>query len=474
MSLSPSEKNQIPNFSNFDPSFIPFQDELVDDVLCNWDYEANGAYHALCSGAVGSSKSIVAAHLAVRHCLTWHRAKVMLAREALPDLRETIFSKVEEQIEGCNVAKKVKRVSKASCRIEFINGSVILSRTCHDKNYTKVRSLELSAIVFEEAIEFAGDHKIFIMESLNRLGRLRHIRENWALFLTNPPREGPGHWLYDHFELALDEGTGIVKPRSKPTKRVYYSITDDNPFLTDQYKAQLKEDLSKREYEIMGKGRWLRIAESNVYYAYTEANERDEDYVVDEDSPIYVAFDFNIGDGKPFSLCLYQYIKGEFLYFDEVIIEGLRTLDACDELAARGLLDYNTTYIIQGDATGRARSTQSLKSNYAQIEEFFANFERLDGNPMRYEMNVPLSNPPVRSRHTLANAAMESADGVRTVFCYPGVPTLRKGFRNVQLKPGGQYIEREDYYQHVTTAATYGIVATLKKARQKRSTTRVL
>jgi hypothetical protein len=154
---------------------------------------------------------------------------------------------------------------------------------------------------------------------------------------------------------------------------------------------------------------------------------------------------------------LAQFINNQFHFFGEVIIEGAGTEEACDELAAAGHLDHDTDYIIDGDATGAARSTKSKQSDYDIITKFMANYVGKHGR-LRFKKKVPKSNPPIRKRHNIANAYCKNKAGQVRMFVYKNAPKLHEGMRLTALKKGGSYIEDDSKdYQHVTTAATYCI-----------------
>src|SRR4051812_6048701 len=91
--------SSTPTFSEFDPTEIPFQDQVIDDVFHNFDYSL-GTHEVLLSGSVGSAKSILMAHIGIRLCLEFPRAQVLLGRQALTDLKDTIYKKVQDHMEG--------------------------------------------------------------------------------------------------------------------------------------------------------------------------------------------------------------------------------------------------------------------------------------------------------------------------------------------------------------------------------------
>lgn len=456
-----------PSFSQFNPAKIKWQAQLVGDLFHRFDYSL-GAHEILLSGAVGSGKSLPAAHCALRHLLTYSKSRVVLARRAMPDLRDTIFAKVCEHLEGTvktdGTQFKEGRdygITWNNCKIWFCNGSEIISRSWADKNYKKLGSVEASAIVVEELTENDGDDETAIKYLRMRVGRLPHVPQQWIIYCTNP--DAPSHFAYDYFQIGQRQG-GQTEGLS-PTRHVYFSLTEQNPYLPPWYISQLKQDLDPKMARRMLMGEWLEITKDVIYYAYSKAeNYINADYVVKREYPIGVAFDFNIADGKPLSACLFQYVDGVFHFYAECVVEGLRTLDICEEMAARGLLDHDTEYLIYGDATGARRDTRSKVSDYDLIMGFMQNYA---GGKMRVRKLVPLSNPPIRDRHNKVNAYCCNAAGERRLFVYKGAPMLDKGLRLTALKKGGSYIEDDSAaYQHVTTAAGYGLVSTLVHANR--------
>jgi phage terminase large subunit len=134
----PPEIFSRPYFSDFNPRAIPYQSEVVD-FLDAWDF-ASATPEILLTGSYGSAKSILMAHLVVRHCCEWPGARVCLARKALPDLKETIFKEVIEHLSEDFVDGKDYFVNQTSAKITLKNGSEIISRTWADKKYKKARS----------------------------------------------------------------------------------------------------------------------------------------------------------------------------------------------------------------------------------------------------------------------------------------------------------------------------------------------
>lgn len=419
---------------------IPYQSKVMDDVFFNFDYTL-GTHEVLLSGSVGSAKSILMAHIAIRHCIENRGARLLLARKAMPDLKDTIFTKILEHLQGSFKEGFDYSVNHTTTSIRFRNGSSIISRSWSDKKYKKMRSLELSAAIFEELTENDDQDKQAYDEIKMRVGRLPHIKSKFIIAATNP--DAPSHWAYKYFIIS-----------KKKTRHVYYSVTTDNPFLPKEYIDQLLEDLDPKMAERMIRGRWIEIATEVIYYSYDRNyNFRERDYIINKDFPIHIMWDFNIGEGKPMSCAVAQYINDEWHIFDEVVIEGVRTLQIIEELDGKKYLEKGARIIINGDSAGRNRDTRNVKSDYDII------FHELGKRGCIVENHVPASNPALRTRHNDVNAYCCNSNGKRRLFVYQKAKTADEGFRLTRLKKGATYIEDDSKaYQHITTAIGYGII----------------
>lgn len=437
-----------PSFSAFVP--LPYQMRVIDSIY-SLDYQI-GAHEFLLSGSVGSAKSILLAHCVISHCLRYKRARVLVGRYSLPDLRLTIWRKILEHLEGIGIDYSV---NNSRLEIRFPNGSEIICRSWADGNFTRMRSLELSAAIIEEICEQDDDEGLDIYNEIKmRVGRLPHIKENWIISATNP--SSPSHWAYKYF----------IQSKS-PTRHVYYSVTTDNPYLPPQYIEQLKRDLSPKMAQRMIYGQWIDIAGEVVYSEYDSSVQfkRDTDYKVNPSYPIMLSWDFNIGEGKPMSMCCLQYIDGVFHVFDEVVIDGARTADTIEELDNNGLLKPEWQYTICGDAAGKHRDTRGSRSDWDIITK------ELQNRNLRVTFMVPPSNPGVRNRHNRVNAYCKNAEGQVRLFVYDKAPTVDEGLRLVKLKPGANYIEDDSKrYQHVVCALGYAIYMISLNINRKQET----
>lgn len=428
--------SSTPNLNQFRP--LKHQYEVIYDVRRDFDYEL-GTYEFLLSGAVGSAKSLTLAHLVSTHCLQYPGAVAGLGRLALPRLKETLCQKIREHLYEIG-AGLTYRYNETNGNFQFNNGSRAISFSWSDKNYQKFRSYELSCMAIEELSENKGDHRNAYMEAYQRVGRLPHVPEKWIGCASNP--DSPSHWAYEHFIEGSDD-----------QRRVYYSVTRDNPYLPKSYVENLIKNLDHKQVRRMVHGEWIEISDEVIYYAYDkEQNFRDYSYQVQPRYPVCLAFDFNIALGKPLSLALIQHIRGQTHCYQEVVVEGLRTRDALTEAWNRGLLNPDHRFRIHGDATGRHSDTRGNISDYGIIEDF------MQEHGLDYEMDVPMKNPPIKERHNLVNGRICNSRGQRNLFVYKDAPMTDQGLRLTALKSGANYIEDDSKaYQHVTTSVGYSV-----------------
>lgn len=442
----PRYEGSTPTFTEFDPRFIPWQMEAIQ-LIRSWNYKDLGKLELMLSGALGSAKSILLAHIVVTHCLMFPRARVCLARRTMPDLKATIYAKVLEHI-GEELEEGKDYVAYENGRVRFANGSEIISRSWADrKGGKRNRSLELSMLVVEELTENDGDKdKQAIDELINRVGRLPHVPESLFITATNP--DEPSHWAYKYF---------IKEP--SPSRKVIYSVTLDNPFLPKWYREHALRDMDKKMAQRMIFGRWISIAGNNVYHAYDpKLHDAKGEYKLNKSYPIVMSFDFNIGVGKPMSATFSQFDGYRKHFYDEIVIEGARTQGILEEAWNRGHFEHDTQLLIRGDCSGFHNDTRQNLNDYLLISDWLNKKQRKKGGAIHHRRQVPVENPPIRSRHNVVNAWLLNDLGEVRVQIYDKCKTLREGFQLVKLKEGAQYLEDDSkYYQHVTTAAGYDI-----------------
>lgn len=435
-------EHSTPSLTEFSP--LPQQLEIIRTIRKKFDY-SKGTHEVMLSGSVGSSKSLTLAHIAVTHALQWPKSRFGIGRLALPQLKATLCQKIREHLFNSGVDYSYNEGSGSF----KIYDSEIKAVSWSDQNLAKLGSTEFSGFGIEELTETKDPRPYDVI--LQRVNRLSHVKEPIVISATNP--DAPSHWAYKK----------IICSKSDHVK-VFYSNTYDNPYLPASYITQLKERLDPKMARRMINGEWIEIESEVLYHAYSQARnyKPDTEWVIRKDLPIRLMYDFNIGQGKPLSLVLGQYdpVVDHWHIFSEVIIDGQRTRQSLEEAADRGLLDHETLYIVHGDATGHHADTRSPSSDYDIIEKFLSNYvTKKDNRKLRYQLQVPRSNPGLRERHNIVNSYCQDANGNVKLFVYKNAPTCDEGMRLTKLKKGAQYLEDDkDRFQHCTTAIGYGVM----------------
>lgn len=433
-----------PNIEQFVP--LPGQHKVLKDIRKSYDY-TKGVHEVMLSGSVGSAKSLTLAHIITTHCIGYPNSRFGIGRLALPQLKATLCLKIREHLHDSGVDYKY---NESTGSFKFANGSSIPALSWSDNNMAKLGSYEFSGFAVEELTETKTPDAYNTLKQ--RVGRLPHVPEQLLISATNP--DSPSHWAYKRI---------IEKSHDTDLINVYYSNTEENPYLPPTYVENLKATLDERMVRRMVYGEWIEITTDVVYYSYDkQKNFINQSYQVNPQYPVIVSWDFNIGLNKPLSAVFMQYMQGSFHIFNEVVVEGQRTEDSCEEMLERGLLDHPTKYIIHGDATGRHRDTRSKTSDWDIIDNFFANNKTTNGMRINYSIDVPRSNPPVRTRHNLVNGKLKNANGDINMYVYKDAPTVDEGLRLTKLKTGAQYLEDDsDRFQHITTAVGYAVCGIL-------------
>ena len=421
-----------PTITEFKPQNIKWQLECLKFVH-RYDF-SQGLLELLLSGSVGSAKSVILAHLAVLMSLKHKNNTVLICRRAMPQLKDTLLNMVVEHL-GIEVNYEFNSTRGI---IRFPNGSKILCFSWADKQYKKVRSYNISSAFIEELTE--NDDNEFYKEIKMRCGRLPHVPESMLVNATNP--SSPSHWAYKYFILS----------KSK-TRKVFYSLTEHNPYLPATYIQNIKETLSEKEIRRMLYGEWIEIKSDQIYYNYEpNRNFINGPYARAANRPVDLWWDFNIGEGKPMSCGMSQYDGKSFHVFGECHIFSARTMDIIEELHARKVFENVNVIRVFGDASGRNRDTRSLGNDYDIIIKALSNLYP----SKRIEYHVPKSNPPVRRRHNTVNGMFMNSMGEVRLKLYQGTEWIDEGLRLTKSKSGSGFIEDDSLaQQHITTALGY-------------------
>ena len=174
--------------------------------------------------------------------------------------------------------------------------------------------------------------------------------------------------------------------------------------------------------------------DGNVYHCFDERTHC-KPLNRDEAMQLFVSLDFNVNPG---SIVIGQYDRGvgyrlmnrcEIL--EEIVIPNSNTMDMMAKLLME-LKKYQWGYTLEvevyGDAAGTQRSSQSQKSNWQIVAEYFA----MDTS-IHYRFLRKKANPMIVDRVNAVNTMLKSADGtVRLYVDDVKCPELIKDFKKVK------------------------------------------
>ena len=218
--------------SQFVPKFYP----LLLDYSKRWE---------VYMGSAGSAKSYFITQKIIIRCCN-EKIKVLVCRRTATTIRNTCFSLFKDLLTKWKLLPYVK-IRETDFNIKFPNGSEIIFIGLDEE--TKLLSLnDIGCIFIEEAFEVPKP----IVEQLNL--RLRGNTSNQQILMAFNPIS-KNHWLYDFCE------------NNPPSSfRYTHSTYKDNPFLNDEYIAELEELYTRNpaKARIFCDGEWGVDAEGLV------------------------------------------------------------------------------------------------------------------------------------------------------------------------------------------------------------------
>lgn len=359
-------------------------------------------------------------------------------------VRKTTLVTYLEHLEALGYKSgKHYKYNKVDKIIKFTNGSEILFSQLDDPE--KFKSLNLHWGEVEEISQVSyGTIK-------QMLGRLRNTyrRPEWQGFRyrlfghTNP--QPNKDWIYEQF---------VENNRSN--YRLIIAPTTNNIHLPQHYIKSLESAYDPEYYKINVLGEFGDYNSGLVVKGFTEKNKKVLQYC--QDLPLHLTCDFNV---DPMMWCV-AHKDEECVYFiDEIVVENATT-EMCIKEFMRRYPNKDQEIIINGDASGDNRSTQSEFTNYATMRKVLK-----DNGYKNVKFHLRDYNPPILNRIAAFNARVKSADGqVRLFIDDKKCKYLMKNINNLKYKEGTTLIDIPTIHQikqdrdkkflsHIFDAASY-------------------
>lgn len=389
---------------------------------------------AIYQGGYGSGKTWCGALLGIMLARKYPKSKGLVGAKEYELVRKTTLVSYLEHLENLGYKEKEHYTyNKVDKVIKFKNGSEILFSQLDDAE--KFKSLNLHWAEIEEASQI--DDSSF----KQLLGRLRNTYrgKDWVdfryrLFGHTNPQADKG-WIHERFV-----------ENKKENFRLIIAPTTNNIYLPEHFVQSLKESFDEEYYRINVLGEFGNYNSGLVVKGFSDDNIKKINYC--PDLPLHITCDFNV---DPMMWLVAHKDDENVFYFDEIVVENTST-EQCIKEFLRRYPNHKSQIIINGDASGDNRSTQSEYTNYAIIRRELYNYG-YDKKQVKFHLRD--YNPPVQNRISAFNARVKNSQGIRRLFVDKRCKYFLQNIYNLKYKEGTSIID----------APT---INTLKKDRNKK------
>ena len=381
---------------------------------------------ALYQGGYGSGKTFCGSLLGILFCLKYPGVTGLVGAQTYTLLRDTTLKQYFEHLDNMGFREGYHYdYQKSEEILKFKNGSEILFRHLQEPN--KLKSLNLAFVELEEMSD--TPESTFKM----LISRLRQtIKPEWKkngfkyrLFGHTNPESSKG-WIYKYFVGEKPDNYRLIQ-----------APTTQNKFLEPDYVESMKELYDEEYYRINVLGEFGDYTSGLIVKNFSNENIKELHYR--PDLPLHLTFDFNV---DPMSCILAHVAGGKVFYFDEFILENTTTQGTMDEVLKK-YPAHKTDIIINGDASGDNRSTQSEVSNYVIIRNALK--RHYPNNKIKFDLRP--YNPPIKNRIASFNAMIRNHNGERKIFIDKRCKWLLYNIYNLKYKVGSDVVDVPTYSQ---------------------------
>ena len=399
------------------------------------------------SGAIGSGKSLALAYEAILLSRLNPGLLGLIGAPTYPMLRDstqrTFFEVLETEQIGYTFHKQENKLRFTA------TGSEVIFRTL--ENPERLRGPNLAWFAIDELTYAREDAWTRMM------GRLRHPQARRLCGCAVWTPKGYD-WVYRLFLEQQD-----------PDYRLVQATPRENVHLPQDFYDRLKGSYSDSFYRQEVLGEYLDLLGGSAYHAFSEKNIAPTGYR--RDLPVCWALDFNV---DPLCSVIFQIEEDvdpiwrkkrkTMRVIDEIVLRDSNTLEATEAFLDRiGDPDPEPGTPVRqirvyGDASGNSRTTKSARTDYELIRRAFQQHPEY-----RLDMRTNTSNPAVRDRVNLMNAALCNAAGERHVFIDPKCRELIKDLRQVRWRrdsagnPLGDLDKSDPQRTHTSDALSYAV-----------------
>lgn len=255
-----------------------------------------------------------------------------------------------------------------------------------------------------------------------------------AIASTTP--NGKGTEAYDWYIEAL----------RKAGWKYFHWSTFDNPYIDDEEIKDAERELDERSFNQEYLATWESF-EGLAYYNFKENTHLKKQPEIDPFLPVHLCFDFNV---NPTTLILSQKDRDMLRYKKEYSFKNSSTEETVSAFC-EDFKDYRAhlRLKIRGDATGKARSSTTGKTDYFYVEEL------LRENGFTYEKEIPSKNPPIIDRVKIVNGWLKPYKGSHRIEIDPSCINLIRDLSSQELN--GRIPSDDNNLGHKADALGYDV-----------------
>ncbi|MCQ2574548.1 MAG: PBSX family phage terminase large subunit [Alphaproteobacteria bacterium] len=412
--------------------------EIVDDFrpiienVVNYKYR----YFAYLTGRLGLGKSTnIASCLLVAGLMM--PLRILCTRETMASIKESVHAQLSDIIHKNKLPYTIYNDT-----IRADNGTMFIFKGLKETGANNIRSLTNVDICW---VEEAQAVSVTSWESLDPT-----IRAEGSFIIVSANPDNESDVVYQLF--------GPDAERRPDTYYCYKSYLD-NPFPMPEAFLQNIELMKKNrpdDYEMIYLGKLRKSADNPVVKSWSDKNIG----IGQTSKLVYWSLDFNI---NPQCSVICHWNGGRDFYFsDEIVLENVSTYKVAEEFVKIWRKKYNgQKVIINGDASGRNRSSNSEYSNYAIIEQILVR------EKVPFMFNVPKANTSIKNRVANFDWHVHGLDGKVHILVNPECRHLIHSCKLLSYDKFGNIIEVPfafgmktiDYAKsHIFDAASYCVM----------------
>lgn len=402
--------------------FVDEYKEIADLCKCKYDT-------IVLTGGRGSGKTQHAIR-AILLAMVQSRKRVCFFRET----KDTVASSLMAETVGIiETDLKDRGFSSTKTEIHNTNGSYIFYKGLKEVNIAAVENLK--GIASSTDIFFIDEGQTIskavwdvLIPTLRKSGSILIVAYN--RISNDLPLESA---------LFLDYETLSTKSSTTYYTEVNYPVLEQKGLLSRRFleRANLLKEHKPKEYETIYLNKAPDESDLAVVRGFSKENIKELKYLPDQ--PIHLTFDFNV---DPMSLIVAHKTNDKVFFIDEFVLENATTQSTIDAFLER-YPNHKADIIINGDASGDNRSTQSERSNYVIIRNALKrHYPNLN---IRFDLRG--FNPRIKNRIASFNSMVKTYDGQRKILVDPKCEKLLYNIHNLKYKVGSDVVDVPTYAQ---------------------------